>query len=274
MVGIKVFIAGECRRAKVVPVDLQGLKKYVEGIVGDLPVFIKYKDEEGDLVSICTEDEYQDFLSLCTSIAKLYIEPVNPSELSNFSILNLSNSTQQSIWNRSSDLIPKPSTEVKPPPNPSSQPNPVLLASIRNILKSELSTISSMQSSNMPIQHLNISCSICQANPICGVRYKCSECSVNLCESCESTSDHEHPFFKIRNPEAIENPTQHTSKALQVVRQKISNFHSQETKLFESNLKYLAEMGFTYEQCVSALTRYNNNLEYALNALTIAKDSN
>lgn len=38
-------------------------------------------------------------------------------------------------------------------------------------------------------------------NGIVGIRYKCSVCNnYDLCSRCEATSDHPHPFLKIKHP--------------------------------------------------------------------------
>jgi len=45
-------------------------------------------------------------------------------------------------------------------------------------------------------------CDGCEMSPIVGVRYKCAVCEdFDLCEKCESVTDHEHPFLKIKKPE-------------------------------------------------------------------------
>ena len=47
--------------------------------------------------------------------------------------------------------------------------------------------------------HKNIICDKCGMDGIVGIRYKCAVCpDFDLCESCESTSDHPHPFLKIK----------------------------------------------------------------------------
>ena len=57
-------------------------------------------------------------------------------------------------------------------------------------------------SENKPI-HSNVSCDICKAYPIVGVRYNCTVCSnFDLCENCEENKwkEHNHPMIKIREP--------------------------------------------------------------------------
>lgn len=51
--------------------------------------------------------------------------------------------------------------------------------------------------------HRGITCNSCQASPICGIRYKCSNCvDYDVCERCEVRDDHDktHLFIKIRIP--------------------------------------------------------------------------
>lgn len=56
--------------------------------------------------------------------------------------------------------------------------------------------------------HTNVICDGCGANPIIGVRYKCSVCKdFDYCEQCEEKLDHPHAFLKIKRagqaPKAI-----------------------------------------------------------------------
>ena len=53
------------------------------------------------------------------------------------------------------------------------------------------------------IVHRGISCNICNANPLTGIRYKCSNCiDYDVCARCEPVCDHEknHVFLKIVIP--------------------------------------------------------------------------
>jgi len=57
-------------------------------------------------------------------------------------------------------------------------------------------------------EHKHVICDGCKANPIIGVRYKCSVCEdFDYCENCEQTVEHPHPFLKIKHhsqrPKAI-----------------------------------------------------------------------
>lgn len=47
--------------------------------------------------------------------------------------------------------------------------------------------------------HYNVICDGCGANPIIGVRYKCSvNKDYDLCEKCEATKDHPYALLKIK----------------------------------------------------------------------------
>lgn len=53
------------------------------------------------------------------------------------------------------------------------------------------------------IVHKDFICDGCDADPIVGIRYKCTVCNdFDYCEKCEKTlgEKHGHPFLKIRNP--------------------------------------------------------------------------
>lgn len=49
------------------------------------------------------------------------------------------------------------------------------------------------------VVHQEVRCDGCQAFPIIGIRYKCAVCpDFDLCEKCENSCNHDHPFLKIR----------------------------------------------------------------------------
>lgn len=61
----------------------------------------------------------------------------------------------------------------------------------------------SSSSSSVAGAHENITCDVCNASPIVGVRYKCINCSdFDLCEICEARNAHDptHLFIKIKHP--------------------------------------------------------------------------
>jgi len=65
--------------------------------------------------------------------------------------------------------------------------------------------------------HTGVRCDGCSAEPIRGVRYKCSVCSnYDLCQQCETKNVHpEHPFLKIRASETTSESESGTAQAEQ-----------------------------------------------------------
>jgi len=54
---------------------------------------------------------------------------------------------------------------------------------------------------SLEIVHDRVICDGCGLKPITGVRYKCAICNnFDLCQECEETIDHDHPFLKIKHP--------------------------------------------------------------------------
>lgn len=53
------------------------------------------------------------------------------------------------------------------------------------------------------MQHAGISCKVCSANPITGIRYKCFICeNFDVCNECEKQGKHiGHPLIKLRSDE-------------------------------------------------------------------------
>lgn len=65
----------------------------------------------------------------------------------------------------------------------------------------ELGGQDQIQSDNQEV-HNNVTCDGCGAQPILGVRYKCSVCkNFDFCAMCEERRGHEHAFLKIYKPE-------------------------------------------------------------------------
>ena len=54
-----------------------------------------------------------------------------------------------------------------------------------------------------PTTHFHVKCDQCGMVPIVGVRYKCTVCpNFDLCETCESQGQHPHPLLKVPTPSA------------------------------------------------------------------------
>eukprot|EP00827_Trimyema_finlayi_P002779 TRINITY_DN246_c0_g1_i5.p1 TRINITY_DN246_c0_g1~~TRINITY_DN246_c0_g1_i5.p1 ORF type:complete len:403 (+),score=70.48 TRINITY_DN246_c0_g1_i5:400-1608(+) len=71
----------------------------------------------------------------------------------------------------------------------------------RKIIKKMSEEVESEANYN-ELQHFDIACSVCNTNPIVGIRYQCCVCkNVNFCFDCEKVINHEHPLLKILKPE-------------------------------------------------------------------------
>lgn len=153
-----------------------------------------------------------------------------------------------------------------------------LLDSIRNIIREEVNKgqDAGLKVSGITLKHFGVQCSNCKVNPIVGIRYKCSQCEVNYCEQCEYSQDHPHPFFKVRMPEGSKEEPKKVSfkeeeekKYFKVKKPIAGNGFER----YEKNIKNVIEMGFTYDQALSALIASNNNLEVAVENLIFSQKS-
>lgn len=118
-------------------------------------------------------------------------EPIDEEELSEISsIKNL----DDSICSKLSELMPEIVSKIKTEVMKESK------------IKAEVSdkeleeTTLSKPSQEEKTVHKYIICDGCEMDPVVGVRYKCAVCpDYDLCENCEATTTHDHPFLKIRS---------------------------------------------------------------------------
>lgn len=75
MVAIKVFFGSECRRSNNAPKSLHELKAFLYSLTNLHNPLIQYKDEEGDIISIYSEEEYQDLLGFSNQLVKIIVSP-------------------------------------------------------------------------------------------------------------------------------------------------------------------------------------------------------
>ena len=240
MVAIKVFYGSDCRRSNKAPNNLSALKDYIFAITGLQNPIIQYRDEEDDLISIYTDEEYKELLESSSSLIKLTVLPskieqssetfpIKKEDSSSSTIKTIEQSigTREVLIDRSEsttkaktsesgcspqefstkkiETVPfkMSSVEIGTPEiltsNKFTKTKNNLLESIRGIIREELGSTNELKVSGIFIKHDGIICSQCKTCPIIGIRYKCSECSTNFCESCEYYFDHEHPFFKVKH---------------------------------------------------------------------------
>jgi hypothetical protein len=315
MVALKVYFGNECRRTNSAPATYDSLKTYIFNLTGLENPLVQYNDEEGDLITISSNTEYQDFLSFSTGIAKLQVSPSKVSQSSETFPVVLKSSGSSSIPPKNDQEIstrvmtedksqgmskPKMQESGCDPEEPSSkfiETIPLftssvlsgsdvstsekftntknnLLESIKQVIREEIGKPVGLKVSGLNFKHLGIICNGCRMNPIVGIRYKCSDCDVNFCEECEFSKEHQHPFFKLRQPEFVpRNENENLLKSGIFNRKEESkNLDSfkgkkESVKVYDENVKKIALMGFSAEQALEALVKSNNNLELAMEKL-------
>lgn len=74
--------------------------------------------------------------------------------------------------------------------------------------------------------HYHVSCDGCKMYPIVGIRYKCYVCpDFDYCEKCEGTTEHPHPFIKIRTPQQyVPHHARHQERPNTCLRQRLPIF--------------------------------------------------
>jgi hypothetical protein len=93
------------------------------------------------------------------------------------------------------------------------------------------------------VVHNHIICDGCGADPVMGVRYKCAVCNdYDLCEKCEATSDHDHPFLKIKHP------GQRPLKIFVAMRDEEDSFECNGQRRSMDGLSNLIEHGMNFAQ--------------------------
>ena len=241
MAGLKIFFGSECRRISKAPDSLTNLKEYIFLTLGVRNSIIKYTDEDGDDISVYTDNEYKELLESSSNIIKLIVSgsrieesnelihinqdnidsyPVfdTNKQVANSKIKNIEKTEkknrknyneiqahfQETVANKDDKIHLIESIELNKSEIISGKrikSNNYLLESIREIIREELGKNDQLKVSGIKVKHEGIICNNCKMTPIAGIRYKCSECSTNFCEKCEFYVDHEHPFYKIKSNE-------------------------------------------------------------------------
>lgn len=280
MVAIKVFFRSQCRRLNSAPNDLTGFKRYLHEIAGRSDTVIKYKDEEGDMITISLDSEYEDYLASCKKLATFYVDlEINLNGFQNLSASESASSVQSILISDrhqgkyNDDDLEFEDLNIEVPDNTQVKNNEKNLnldpSNIRNLLKTQIKRNNERKLDSS--QHFGVHCGTCYQSPIIGIRYKCSICNLNLCSACEEKADHDHPFYKVRAPEEEKKVVigEYNSKALRFIREKIAarpTAGGVESKV-EENIRKLVEYGFAKEKVVPALSYSNNDFQAALNYL-------
>jgi Ig-like domain from next to BRCA1 gene/Zinc finger, ZZ type/PB1 domain len=149
-----------------VPKTIKELSNEVLNSLAVSGVIFKYMDEEGDLITISTDKEllesYQILKELHINVFKILVEP-GPG------------------FKKYDDI------EI----------NDNYISTVKSLLRNEMEKSIGYEKNNETVWR-SVTCDGCQDLPIIGVRFKCTVCdNYDLCEFCEMTAQHPHPFLKL-----------------------------------------------------------------------------
>eukprot|EP00826_Nyctotherus_ovalis_P054431 TRINITY_DN7126_c0_g2_i1.p1 TRINITY_DN7126_c0_g2~~TRINITY_DN7126_c0_g2_i1.p1 ORF type:complete len:419 (+),score=91.78 TRINITY_DN7126_c0_g2_i1:136-1392(+) len=212
----------------VLPSTLTELKNNIAALYKNLPIEykIRYNDEDGDLISIINQNDYEFALGLVKENALFTIYPteeklqINDAPLSDDFPLNPSNPKAQSIYNcmrcKGTALTRKGKACKRC--DGTGRMSEELVERVKKIVKREVEKImrtevplhaSKLAQSQrltedlktINVVHYETECKNCGLKPIVGTRYSCTVCKeLNLCEICEKSFVHKHAMCKIRRP--------------------------------------------------------------------------
>jgi len=163
----------------------------------------------------------------------------------------------------------------QPRPSPSPQGFDPLL--IQSIIDEELQSLFPARQSLMRSQlaaksvHVGVKCSECKVMPIRGARFRCERCGLEWCEDCEEKQEHEHVLVKYRLPvrQQVQRP-QPVSQPVQPakpVKQPVQPGKSVVPPMTNLKIKQIMDMGFSYDQAVTALEVCQGKVDEAINQL-------
>ena len=184
-------------------------------------------------------------------------------------------------------------TQLPPPPVRGPQGYDPLL--IQSIIDEELQSLMPARQSLLRSQlasksvHVGVKCSWCGVTPIKGARFKCEKCEMDLCEDCEEKQEHEHVLVKYRLPVKQLAPAKPLPQIVpakplpQIIPanplpqpgpvKPISQVvpppqpQSAAKKPTPDKITRIMELGFTYEQAVTALEVCQDDANEAVNQL-------
>jgi len=161
---VKIIYESEMRKLTSVPETLSDLKLQVENIYGTKSYKFKYMDEEGDFITIGSDEELQEAYSVARSYESPSLKITVVEERTNSQLISdLSRNLATSFFpDKYQDLIDLD-------------------------FKQEIPVWS-------------IDCAACGKHPIEGIRFFCPVCeNFNVCGVCESSLSHQHPVVKVKD---------------------------------------------------------------------------
>ena len=184
-------LGDDVKTLQFIPQTLQSLQTLIQDLFSISHFKMHYFDEEGDLVHIAQEKEWQ--------FARNYTEKPG------FEVIISPEKGQKENEERKNEsfdvnideivrkiqflLNTKPKKQLKD-------------GLIRNLIRTEVYLRKKIP---VPAVHINIKCNGCKDFPLFGARYRCTVCrSFDLCEVCEAKGEHGHGMVKIEMPITVD----------------------------------------------------------------------
>ena len=199
---LKLIQGDEIRKITDVPETLAALRKLLQTLFGSSDFQVKYEDEEGDLITIATDEE----------LRVAYVSATGPS------LKLILTQVAKPVEQAKPAPITKPEPVREPPRKPEGHhcifkdikrgiesvirrgKKALTCASHRDDFVQQMVRQEIGRLMGLPLTpvHENVKCNGCGVTPITGVRFKCTQCSdFDFCELCEAGSEHPHPFLKV-----------------------------------------------------------------------------
>lgn len=205
-------------------------------LFGSTEYQVTYLDDEGDLVTICNDEELHEAYEISAGkpSLKIVLKSHGLSQSKNQEMIKKLDESISSTSSKSK-VVPENSpmdleiTKGSAPteePKPAETPKPETTANFQEEAKEKprckwvkgdknehrekkrcrrgffRNFAHCTQESDGAVVHCGVTCDGCQTSPIKGIRYKCTVCpDFDFCEACENKSEHEHPFLKITEPQ-------------------------------------------------------------------------
>ena len=208
--SLKLVRGEEIRKLPSVPASFQLLKSVLRDMYGSCDFALKYRDEEGDLITVATDEELREAQESASGPSlKLLLTPSQPSP----------------------EAIPKPEGCLA---KGKSQ-------FLRDLVRSHVSATVGFPA---PAVHPNVTCDGCGQFPLVGVRHKCSVCpNFDYCEGCMSRNDHGHSFRSIQEPVLETGPTLEVTLNCSNIKRSLEDIFSPKRRQKRWKMQFLRHHG-------------------------------
>lgn len=234
MINLKLKLGEEVRRIGKAPESFEAVKKKAIELFNISNPSFRYKDTDNDMITVMTQEEYEDSLSAHKTPFKLEVIETEMLFLKRSSVLSASMNAEEPIFkygeSYEESMIYPQESDPNIPDHLSTliQTDEIVLADqstsgpelkdqcVEASLTAEVGTACETQFNSLQEliktlkRHFNthardkkfylgVKCFKCH-HDIYDVVYKCDQCSwLFMCEDCESNDTHSHPLIKSRN---------------------------------------------------------------------------